>query len=678
MKYIAFLFVIYSTSLFCQSKDSTFYINQWASQARLIQKTDSALYENLFLKSIHCANRNDLKNLEAKLYSEFGDYYFTLKNFNKSFSYYVKAKTYFQNTEDSLALTSTYLKVALSQYHRGNYRLAIKNFLDCISIADKRNLTDVSAQANEYLGVMYNTFQNFAQSEEKFKRSLYLKSKLKDHAGYIDVALKLSEIYSSKAAFDSSYLYCNLAYQVILKHNEKNNLENVLLLKALSETYTSKYNDAKNTMQQLDQLVNAVQKGYGLKIKYDVVKGNYLLMTDNKSEAQKYHSQAIQTSEKLGFIELISFAYRNISLAYFIIKDYKSAYEYERKSSVALSQALTGDQIKNIGNIELVLGKSKSDDEVKLLNTINKLNQLQLSSQIQKSLSLQRENGLMDSLLNYEKDLSEALENTNEVQSQKLQKEKEFQNKQALLLLKEKKLSRYLLMSLLALLLLGGLLFYNFKRETTKNSIIKKQSEDLQNLMKEIHHRVKNNLQVVSSLLNLQSNYIKDSEAIEAVKDSRNRVFSMALVHQQLYQENDLRHVEVQQYIDSLCASLMSSFNVNTDKITVEKNIEKIMLNDEVLMPLGLILNELITNSIKYAFPDGASGTIKINLAIINDQLVLNFKDNGIGFNLMDDNQKKNTFGYKMIMSFLQKLKGKIDVVKDNGTSITIVINKYK
>ncbi len=678
MRYIILLFVFIAFNSRGQSIDSSVYINSMLSMARSVEKTDSIQFEKLFLQCIKSAQRNKLITLEGLLYMEFGRYLYGNKSYNRSFGNYLKARNIYEKLEDSISLAEANLNVAITQYYRGNYRLSIRNFLETIELAEKFNLTKITSEANEYLGILYNAFQNYASSVSNFQKALALKSKLGDHKGFVRTALKLSEIYNDYASFDSAYYYSILAYKYVEKYNLTLDVNNVMIAKSLVEINTRRLKDASKSIATLDAIVRTDTKDEGLNSKYNVVKGNYYLMTGDRIETAKWHDLAFKKSEKLGYPELISFCYRNVSIAYANLKDFKTAYNYEKKSHIALSQALTGDQIKSIGNLELVYGKSQSDEEIKLLNTENKLKQLLLFSSLEKERSLTRENTLMDSLLNYEKNLSIALEKSNVFQSQQITKEKEFQNKQKFQLEWQRKLTTFLWLTLIALSVLGALLFYNFKRASRKNIIIKKQADDLQNLMKEIHHRVKNNLQVVSSLLNLQSNYIKDPEALEAVKDSRNRVFSMALVHQQLYQDNDLRHVDVQLYIDSLCSNLLSSLNVSSDRISIEKNVEKIFLNDEILMPIGLILNELITNSIKYAFPNNRNGHITLKFYKQQDALHLDFHDNGIGIDTARSIDRDNTFGFKMIRSFLQKLKGSMEIIGNEGTEVKIIITKIK
>ena len=133
-------------------------------------------------------------------------------------------------------------------------------------------------------------------------------------------------------------------------------------------------------------------------------------------------------------------------------------------------------------------------------------------------------------------------------------------------------------------------------------------------LLKEIHHRVKNNLQIISSLLNLQARFIKDKSAVDAVQEGRNRVKSMALIHQKLYQQDNIQGINMPEYIENLSRALLTSYKIKGDRITVDRKVDAIYLDIDTAIPLGLIINELLTNSLKYAFPENEKGELKISL----------------------------------------------------------------
>ncbi|MEQ9006833.1 MAG: sensor histidine kinase, partial [Ekhidna sp.] len=196
-------------------------------------------------------------------------------------------------------------------------------------------------------------------------------------------------------------------------------------------------------------------------------------------------------------------------------------------------------------------------------------------------------------------------------------------------------------------------------------------------LLKEIHHRVKNNLQVISSLLNLQADSLESDIAKDAVKEGQHRVKSMALIHQKLYSTEDVRGVDVQDYLENLTGELFKAFGVDQEKVNWEINTNALKLDIDTIIPLGLIINELITNSIKYAFKETDKGLLKIEMKEDGENLKVVIADNGKGMD-EDGIQESNAFGWKMIQSLSRKLKAKIQVNSDKGTCVNLTLSRYK
>jgi|GEM_PF-3896000 len=192
-------------------------------------------------------------------------------------------------------------------------------------------------------------------------------------------------------------------------------------------------------------------------------------------------------------------------------------------------------------------------------------------------------------------------------------------------------------------------------------------------LLKEIHHRVKNNLNVISSLLNLQARKITGKEdALEAFRNSSDRVMSMALVHQKLYQSEHFDEINIKYYIQSLTNQLIGIFKIGSN-IKIVTNVKKIILNINIAVPVGLILNELITNALKHAFPNNATGDINILITKSTDKYFsLTISDNGIGLPDEIDIKNSDTLGLHLVDVLVRQLKGKWHVNRQNGTQISI------
>lgn len=195
-------------------------------------------------------------------------------------------------------------------------------------------------------------------------------------------------------------------------------------------------------------------------------------------------------------------------------------------------------------------------------------------------------------------------------------------------------------------------------------------------LLKEIHHRVKNNLQIISSLLYLQSENIKDSATLEMFKDSQNRVKSMALIHEQLYQTDNLAKINLADYIECLTNHLSHSYGAH--HISLQLNIEPLFLSIDTAIPCGLIINELVTNAMKYAFPVQQSPPKRASKIWIeiqpsdNHDLTLSVKDNGVGFPADINVHRPRSLGLTLVTTLVKQLKGSLQLQSENGTEFKI------
>ncbi|PKL66588.1 MAG: hypothetical protein CVV28_09295 [Methanobacteriales archaeon HGW-Methanobacteriales-1] len=191
-------------------------------------------------------------------------------------------------------------------------------------------------------------------------------------------------------------------------------------------------------------------------------------------------------------------------------------------------------------------------------------------------------------------------------------------------------------------------------------------------LLKEIHHRVKNNLMIISSLLNLQSRQIKDKASKDIFKESQNRARSMALIHERLYQSTDLKRIDFGDYIGSLSKELFHTYAGDLGHIELKVNVDDIFLDINTAIPLGLIVNELITNSLKHAFPEGKMGEINIDFHPQDDHFEFSVKDNGIGFPKDLDFHNTNSLGMQMVTSLTDQIDGEIELNRSQGTEFKI------
>jgi two-component sensor histidine kinase/HAMP domain-containing protein len=205
-----------------------------------------------------------------------------------------------------------------------------------------------------------------------------------------------------------------------------------------------------------------------------------------------------------------------------------------------------------------------------------------------------------------------------------------------------------------------------------------KQAEEMRRkdiLLKEVHHRVKNNLQIISSMLRLQSRKFTDRETIEAFRKSQNRAKSMAIAHEKLYQSTDLENIELFSYIETLSKYLLNTYDYDPENIKINIKIKNITQDIDTAIPLGLIINEIVSNSLKHAFKDH-KGEIFIEIVPgLDGQYMLTIRDNGIGFPEDLDFMNTDSLGMQLVVSLVEQIEGSIELIRGNGTEFRI---KYK
>jgi two-component sensor histidine kinase len=197
-------------------------------------------------------------------------------------------------------------------------------------------------------------------------------------------------------------------------------------------------------------------------------------------------------------------------------------------------------------------------------------------------------------------------------------------------------------------------------------------------ILKEIHHRVKNNLQIIHSMLNLQLSHIKDAKAIEMFKESKDRVYSMALIHEKLYQSESLANIDLGEYIPSLLVNLFHSYGAAARGISQQINIEPFTLSIDRVVPCALILNELVSNSLKHAFPSklDLKGEVRIHLYHADNLAKLTVSDNGIGLPADFKIENCESLGMKLVIVLIKQLRGTIQInTNSNGTEFAVAFN---
>ena len=230
---------------------------------------------------------------------------------------------------------------------------------------------------------------------------------------------------------------------------------------------------------------------------------------------------------------------------------------------------------------------------------------------------------------------------------------------------------------IILLVIIAGLLYRQYRRKQQTNLIITHKNELLEHLLKEkewllkeVHHRVKNNLHMVISLLESQAMYL-ENDALKAMESSQHRIFSMSLIHQKLYQSDEVKTIDMSVYLPEFVNYLRDSFDVGK-YIHFNLEVDPVQLSAAQAIPLALVLNEAVTNSIKYAFPGNRQGEITIRMQQIGENIELVIMDNGVGMARAKGNADIDSLGLKLMRGLTEEIRGQILFENSNGTTITI------
>jgi two-component sensor histidine kinase len=239
-----------------------------------------------------------------------------------------------------------------------------------------------------------------------------------------------------------------------------------------------------------------------------------------------------------------------------------------------------------------------------------------------------------------------------------------------------------LIAGMIALLVVLLTLFYAYRNKQKTNTILEEKNKEIsQNLrdreilLKEVHHRVKNNLQIVSSLLRLQHKFGDDKSSVEILQEVQNKIQAMAIIHERLYKTDDLSMINFQTYLDSLLNYFRTSYDLPEQNITISSAVDTINLDMDYLVPCGLIVNEIIANSIKYAFVEDTSGHISIEASSDEDSCILIIKDTGVGFPEDFKIESSQSLGMQLIQGLTKQIKGTVALTSNPGACYTIIFD---
>lgn len=608
------------------------YVDLKSNKAQLLI-SNNRIQEGIATVDSLIANYEIKQNLLSRFYKAKGDAYSDLQDLEQAEQNYFKGLSIAQEIKDTFNIGICYISLATLNSRIGNVYDAIDYNIKGLNLLEQGNHAYLVTGA---CNVLCNIFQNLGNYE-----------KAQEYAEKMDQLCKMHG-YKQFGAFANAAL----GRQSTQKGDYKKALE---------------YYDL--ALQEFDRkglrIHGSNDRNASFKVKTDIAKiyikqKKYTLAQDLLDDMEILNNEEVQPPSKLNY--------------------------YGAKIELAIAKN-DKTKIQQCLNYAQILVNDDSSFKLKKKHAwLNKLASDYSGDYKRSNEHLTTFFALKDSI---EKEQKSQLTHNLEAKYQKAEQEKEisqlsFENEKAESELKQKNIA--LILGAFGLAILTFLVFQFYKlyqsnknnkeQLASQNKIITRALEDKNTLLKEIHHRVKNNLQVISSLLSLQSRFIKDKETLDAIKAGKSRVQSMSLLHQNLYRDNNLKGVEMNQYFQNLGQNLFDTYNID-ENIQFTTDIDDLTLDIDTVVPMGLITNELISNALKHAFKGRASGEIHLSLKEIEDSLYLTVQDNGVG---LPDGELPVTYkslGATLIQSFAEKLEGEIKIDISEGSKITVKINDY-
>lgn len=501
--------------------------------------------------------------------------------------------------------------------------------------------------------------------------------------------------------FDQAYLKLAIeafykAYQIAEESGDPAELANVLGSIGLTHLYLDEYQTAIDYYLMQETILKDLNDKYQLSNTYTGLGEAYNAL-ERYHVGLEYHQKALRLREEMNYEIAVSNSLHNIGLTYFLMKDsidlalqyIDMSLEIDRRinnyNGLAKNYMVSGQihaQLKDystaISLLEraLALAQKYNNPDV-MIETSGSLSDLYAErNDYEKAFNnMMIKNEVSDSIVsgeNFKRMTQLEMQNAFD----KKQSEIEIGHQQERFIyeaeLKRNRIIRNFSLFTGSLIIVFGIFLYFSYRKS------RKAEKEKEALLKEIHHRVKNNLMVISSLLNLQSGSIADENTRSAVRDSQNRVKSMAVIHQLLYESEVFNKIDFPKYLEKLMASLQSTYAGPGNNISYVIQADDITLDIDTAIPLGLITNELATNAYKYAFAEGSDGKIELNLSKTSDnKYLLRISDNGKGLPEGFDVDKSVTLGLKLVKILAKQLKAKLDFHVNYGTEFNVVFSDH-
>lgn len=574
--------------------------------------------------AIELCKKNKLRSLQSNLTGGLSKVYSDMGNEQKADSLGKLAFQLCQNERDS---ADAFRRWGGTQKNLGHADEAIRAFLEGYRIEKKLGDPVQAAYNLHQTATILRDQGRFEQAIEKFEEVVRLTEPLNYTVALARAYNSLGSVYFETKEYEKALQ--NYRLSLSLKKEIGSPRKVLTTISNMAELYlhTEQYDSCL--------VLCGAYLPLSQKIEYFQIETNLAFFgaaaaakTNQLAMARRYLALGEKAIGKVTNKEEMPSVYQFAAQSYAILGNFEAAYRYQALYQTAQEANFNKEKSRIISEVETQFETEKKEQQILVLGKENELQTARIASDRNRLLALIGGLGLVATLAFGLWRNSSARKRHNETLSQ-------------------------------------------------TNDQLNRKNNEVETLLREIHHRVKNNLQIISSLLKMQARRVSDEHTLEALRTGQARVRSMALLHQRLYQGDQLKDIPMLPYLTDLAQSLMDAYQVDDDRIQLQLDLDEgISLDVDTAVPLGLIANELLTNSLKYAFPGERKGCLFLSLKKAGEAVQLEVSDDGVGFPLVDGKPptSRSSFGLELVESLAQKIKAQPVYSNENGAKTVLVI----
>lgn len=528
---------------------------------------------------------------------------------DSSLHYYHKALKIYESLHDTTNLSNVESSLALIYKNTGMFEKSLELAFNVLTRLHHKPPSQAHGSVLNTIGGVYERMSDFQSALEYHYKALDVRKAIGYRKGIGHSYNNIGEIYSNMKQFDSAFVNLFKALEIKRETDDKASLASTLHNIGYTLFKLNRPNDAREYLDESLEIKREMNDHRG-----EIFTLNALAELDISLKNYQRANNLLDQAEKLILAsgelnELRINLIHRVELMERLGK-HRDALRYAHELMMVKDSLITIQKAENLQQMEVRYEISRKEQQIASLTMRDSLNQTELE--------------------------------------------------------KKQLFIRALTVGIILLVVIAGLIYLSFYQA-------KKHRQRIEMLLRELHHRVKNNLQILASLLSLQSRQLTDTNAIEAVKSSESRVNAMALIHRKLYSDGNINSINAREYITDLVTYLTQSYGYSQKNLRISFSIDDTEIDVDRLIPIGLIINELVSNAFKYAYTNENNPRLAVSLSIDSQKnIVLQISDNGKGMNKIPTDS--DSFGLKMVRLLTRELRGSLNVATDNGTSFSLTI----